>query len=223
MAALSYVKRMLATPTGMKLRKRAPRFVRQGYRLAAQVTEAAHPSPDLPPELFEGAVFMPSREAIVASLPKGGRVLEIGTDRGTFAEFILRTAQPDRLHVVDLDYSRFRDDLKADPRVERHEGFSAEVVARFEDASFDWIYVDGGHDYPDVVADAALAARKVKPGGHVIFNDFAHIDPNLGRYGVHRAVSEFLLERRWRIHAISFHRNGLYDLSVRAEPVGTEG
>jgi hypothetical protein len=53
-----------------------------------------------------------------------------------------------------------------------------------------------------------------------MFNDFAHIDPMLGRYGVHRAVAQFLLETRWMIHAMSYEPHGLYDIALRAPETG---
>ncbi len=63
------------------------------------------------------------------------------------------------------------------------------MLAQFPDEHFDWIYIDGDHSYEGASRDARVAATKVKPGGHLVFNDFAHADPYLGAYGVHRALS----------------------------------
>lgn len=207
------------------VRKRLPRGFRTLYRLFGAVDSDFAGSPILPPELFEGARFMASRQALVASLPPADRALEVGTDTGAFARFILDHARPKRLDIIDIDYSRFDQTLAEDPRVHCHTGRSAEVLARFEPASFDWVYIDASHRYDDVVADARAAARVVRPGGFLVFNDYAHVDPFLGRYGVHKAVSEFLVETRFLIYALSYNRMGLYDLAIRATAAlkGTNG
>ena len=66
------------------------------------------------------------------------------------------------------------------------------MLSGFPDAHFDWIYVDADHSYEGLLRDANAAATKVKPGGFLVFNDFAHADPFLGAYGVQRAVADFV-------------------------------
>jgi hypothetical protein len=65
------------------------------------------------------------------------------------------------------------------------------------------------------LADARASAPKVKPGGYLVFNDFAHIDPSLGRYGVHRAVVDFALEGRWPLRLFAFSEYALYDVALQ--------
>ncbi len=206
----------MTTSLVMALRKRMPKSLRSIVRVLRSVSKVYVPSPRLPASAFAEARLMASREALIASLPKGGRVLEIGTDRGDFARKILALAEPESLSVIDIDYSRFDDRLRADPRITCLKGAAQSVLAGFEPHHFNWIYVDASHTYADVKADARAAARVVRPGGYLVFNDFAHIDPFLGRYGVHRAVSEFILESGWQIHAMSYDPHGLYDLALRA-------
>jgi SAM-dependent methyltransferase len=204
----------------MALRKRMPRGIRSIYRMAHSVWDRPRRSPDIPSRQFAGAMMMGSRVDLIASLPKAGRVLEVGTDRGAFARVILERTSPGRLDVLDMDFSRFDETLRADDRVACHEGLSRNILPRFPAAAFDWIYVDGSHRYEDVVDDIAACRRIVKPGGYLVFNDFAHIDPLLGRYGVHNAVAEFLVESGWMIHAMSYEGFGLYDIAVRASEEG---
>jgi hypothetical protein len=45
--------------------------------------------------------------------------------------------------------------------------------------------------------EAVAAAPKVRHGGYLVLNDFAHLDPYLGAYRVHRAVVEFAIARDW--------------------------
>jgi hypothetical protein len=49
----------------------------------------------------------------------------------------------------------------------------------------------------------------------LVFNDFAHIDPSLGHYGVHRAVVDFALEVRWPLRLFAFSKYALYDVALQ--------
>jgi len=51
----------------------------------------------------------------------------------------------------------------------------------FPDGYFDWIYIDADHSYSAMSNDAAVCASKLRPGGFLVFNYFAHIEPHLGR------------------------------------------
>jgi hypothetical protein len=93
------------------------------------------------------------------------------------------------LHLIDLDFALLDAGVAADARVQKHAGQSHEVLAGFPDQHFDWVYIDADHSFAGTSRDARAAAPKVKPGGYLVFNDFAHLDPYLGAYGVHRAVS----------------------------------
>jgi len=61
----------------------------------------------------------------------------------------------------------------------------------------------------------APARRSCGRGGFLVFNDFAHIDPDVGRYGVHRAVVDFVLETRWPLALFAFHPYALYDVALQ--------
>ena len=52
------------------------------------------------------------------------------------------------------------------------------------DGHADFVFLDAGHDYPDIKADIAAARRIVKPGGILSGHDFA------GQNGVEMAVRE---------------------------------
>ena len=60
-----------------------------------------------------------------------------------------------------------------------------------------------------------IDARKAPPGETVMFNDFAHLGPQLGQYGVQRAVSEFVVGRNWPVVMFAFEPNGLYDIAIQ--------
>lgn len=71
------------------------------------------------------------------------------------------------------------------------QGFSYDVVNKFEDKSLDWIYIDGSHETPDVLQDIELYHPKVKDGGLLLFHD--HTWPSV-RKGVDIAVRKNLIE-----------------------------
>lgn len=194
-----------ALPSGLKRLLRA-------VRIAIDPPPA---SPALDASLLKGCRFLASRQDLVAALPRRGVVGEIGTQHGYFARAILKVARPQRLHLFDLDFSALAPDVAAHPCVMCHTGRSAETVAAMPDGSFDWIYVDGDHSYRGVCADIAAAAPKLRQGGYLVFNDFAHVDTGLGRYGVHRAVTEFAARERWQFAMFAYERHGLYDIALR--------
>ena len=169
----------------------------------------------IPPELLADCGVCASRNALVTHLPRHARVAEVGTYRGHFARHILAACEPAELHLIDLDFSLLDRTVANDPRVSMHHGASHEMLARFPDDHFDWIYIDGDHSYEGARRDAVIAAAKVKPGGHLVFNDFAHADPYLGAYGVHRAVTEFAVNRRWKFVWWAYEPNALYDVALR--------
>lgn len=197
----------------MSLRAGVPVPLRRLYRLARSLRHA-EASRLLPPSLFVDCRMVASREELIARLPAHGLVAEVGTYRGDFARTILARAAPVRLHVVDIDFSQFDSGLD-DPRLSRHQGLSHQVMAGFPDQLFDWIYIDADHSFEGCLRDAMTCAAKVKPGGYLVFNDFAHIDPWLGRYGVHRAVTTFASEQHWPFAFLSYDASGLYDVALR--------
>lgn len=199
----------------MRLRARAPEPVRQAFRLANAMRTSGEPLPQVPDELIDGCRMCSSRYRMLELLPKRGRVVELGTYKGDFARRILETCEPQELHVVDIDYSQFDTSLLRSASVVKHEGLTHEVMATFADASVDWVYVDGDHSEAGVTRDAEAAAAKIKPGGLMIFNDFAHIDPRLGRYGIHRAVIRFVTRRRWPMVLFAYEGDGLYDVALQ--------
>jgi hypothetical protein len=199
----------------IRLRSRAPQLLRRGYRMARSIYEVPQGSSELTQDLVKDCRVFASRYDLLDALPKDGIVAEIGTETGAFATQILARCRPRELHVIDIDYARFDPSLTADGRLRRHEGLSQAIMAQFPDQHFDWIYIDAEHTFDAALGDARASAPKLKDGGLMIFNDFAHIDPYLGRYGVHRAVTAFALETRWPMHMFAMNPAALYDVALR--------
>jgi predicted O-methyltransferase YrrM len=199
----------------LQVRKRLPERLRRVLRLARHAVTTAQPSLGISPALVADCRVCASRLELVHLLPQRARVAEVGTYRGDFASHILLAADPAELHLIDIDLTELDAGVRADPRVTLHEGRSEEVLPSFIDAYFDWIYIDGDHSYAGVTRDAHAAAPKVKPGGFLVFNDFAHIDPCLGTYGVHRAVVDFAVTQRWTFAWLAYQESALYDVALR--------
>jgi hypothetical protein len=200
---------------GYETRKRLPAWLRRTLRLGKLALLPGQHSTPLPAELLEDCRMVVNRHEMVKRLPPGGRVAEVGTFTGAFSRHILDTCAPDELHLVDLDFGALDPSVAADPRVRKYQGLSHDRLAAFPDAHFDWIYIDAGHGYADVIRDANTAGPKVKPGGYLVFNDFAHMDPYLGAYGVHRAVVEFAAREGWPFRFWAYEPSALYDVALQ--------
>jgi len=61
-------------------------------------------------------------------------------------------------------------------RVTKLIGQSQVVVRTLQHSQFDFIYVDGSHKVGDVLQDAVLAWTVLRPGGIVMFDDYALVD-----------------------------------------------
>jgi hypothetical protein len=161
------------------------------------------------------------RARLLRRLPKHSVGVEIGVWAGDLSAAILRAVRPVQLHLLDpwafapderyeqawyggaragsqaeMDevykrvLQRFETEI-ADGAVVIHRSTSAEAAAGFEDASLDWVYVDGNHLYEYVQTDLALFAPKVRPGGLLAGDDYG----TTGWWddGVRRAVDRFLV------------------------------
>lgn len=128
------------------------------------------------------------------------RILEVGSYEGASACYLIETLAPRsplEIHCVDtwfggIEHSgtdmqqveaRFRRNLervtgafpdRVDLRV--HKGSSctrlAMLLAEGKLGYFDFIYVDGSHEAPDVLCDAVLAFQLLRVGGIIAFDDY---------------------------------------------------
>jgi hypothetical protein len=201
----------------LALRRALPEGAKKFWRLGRLAMQPAPPpAPQIPQAQLEGCQLLTTRIEMLRRIPQGGVVAEVGTYQGGFARAILDIMAPEKLHLADITFSLCRADVLADPRVEQHEGLSVPFLQSCADASFDMIYVDADHGYDAVRADAAAAAPKVKPGGFLVFNDFARIiRPGFGVLGVHQAVCEFAVTSGWPVAFFCLEGEALYDIALR--------
>lgn len=112
----------------------------------------------------------------------GLRYLEVGIYEGRSCLWMLEnilTAEDARVTGVDIFdgpiRKRFEDNLAksgANSKVDLIIGASQVELRKLPIQSFDIIYIDGSHAPPDVLEDAVLASRLIKPGGVLIFDDY---------------------------------------------------
>jgi Methyltransferase domain len=161
-----------------------------------------------------------SRAFVLRRLPRNSVGAEIGVYKGVFSQEILKLVCPAKLHLIDPwmfqpspEFSRawyggvlgesqaamdgiyhsvvekFRPNIVSG-EVEVHRGRSAEIVSKFPDQYFDWIYVDGDHRYEGVMQDLKVFLPKLKQGGFVAGDDYHN--PGWWNGGVQKAVDEVL-------------------------------
>jgi Methyltransferase domain len=196
--------------------------------------------PDLPASLFENSRVCTSREDVLQRLPKGGVIAEVGVAYGVFSALLLEQLQPEKFIVIDsfaitadtepwqqtflkenkmthLEYYqyKFQQQIKKG-QVEVYPGLSWEVLAKLPDKSLDYLYLDAGHSYEEVVKDIEQVKRKIKDTGIIQFNDYILFDAfAFIPYGVPKAVHEFMLQENYELLFLCLHRQFFCDVVVR--------
>jgi hypothetical protein len=193
-----------------------------------------------------GARLFANRYSLIAQLrvPAGPVVTEVGVGLGDFSAFLIEQLRPARFHAIDIFRMHEIDDFWGVPRAQvfgerTHEQFYRDRFAalgdrmvilegdsllglgRLADGSQDLIYIDANHAYESVREEAALAARKLKPDGVIVFNDYITYDPFLGiPYGVVRAVNEMVVAGGWHVVGFALNHAMFCDIAIRRRPLG---
>jgi hypothetical protein len=138
------------------------------------------------------------RTFLLEMMPKNSVCAEIGVNQGAFSAEILEVVQPKKLHLIDPwegeDHARnheavcdkFKDQVESG-QVEIHREKSQCVYDYFPDQYFDWIYVDGSHNYKSVKRDLDFYYSKVKMYGFITGDDYLLMPK---RKGLRDAVAE---------------------------------
>jgi predicted O-methyltransferase YrrM len=87
------------------------------------------------------------------------------------ASYVLMDALPHSAIVSTLKEIYRFEGAKNDISVTVVRGQSRDVLPRWRDESFDFIYLDGSHYYEDVKSDIALSKRLLKPDGAILCGD----------------------------------------------------
>ena len=178
----------------------------------------------------QACALLPSREVMLEQLPKSGVVAEIGVAFGDFTREILARNNPRFLYLVDAwSTPRYRDGLEGirkefaeeidEERVKVCEGLSVDVLAGFDDAMFDWVYVDTNHTYKTTAQELELCREKVVPGGLIAGHDFCTGNVvDAVPYGVVEAVTEFCAKHHWRFRYLTVESWGHFSFCLEEIP-----
>jgi len=144
------------------------------------------------------------RRFLLEKMPKNSICAEIGVWEGDFSSQILKTAKPKKLFLIDPWFKehpylekkyqkvldRFQSEIK-NGTVVVYRSVSHDVIEKFDNDFFDWIYLDGGHTYDNLTEQFSDYFPKVKLHGFVTGDDYGRDDEN-HRKNVTRAVDVFI-------------------------------
>lgn len=167
------------------------------------------------------------------------KFLEVGSYEGRSACFLIKemaSKRPIELHCVDpwqvVEHvreaeARFDHNIAVAMGAARHpvkfhkyKAMSSKVMIKMlangAAGYFDFVYVDGSHEGPDVLVDAVLAFQLVKVGGLLVFDDYNWADEQPGAEDYYNlpkpAVDAFVNINRRKLEII---QAPLYQLYLR--------
>ncbi len=163
---------------------------------------------------LERPLVLRQRELLRWIRPLGGRLtgVEVGVFQGHTSEALLRELPELNLWMVDpwrpyvgrstigdqsaerleqaMQTALFWTEFAARRRFVLREP-SPQAASRFQDASLDFVFIDGNHLYESVCADIDAWWQKLRPGGLLIGHDYGTGRDAEGLWGVKQAVDEF--------------------------------
>jgi predicted O-methyltransferase YrrM len=182
------------------------------YLLSIKAQQFDLPRLDLNQKHIRNLKVIEDRTRLLDFLPKNAVVAELGVDIGDFSSLIISKTNPVKIHLIDSwDTDRYSNSKKEsviarfekeieNNLIEINIGYSIQVLEKFENNYFDWIYIDTDHSYKTTKNELNLASRKVKNNGIICGHDYYMGNWITGyRYGVIEAVHEFCIEYNWEI------------------------
>jgi len=190
-------------------------IVTEYKRRAEKAKEAilhAMPRVKLEKKHIQNCKLLLDRAELLTCLPKNSIVAEIGVNQGEFSQRIIDVCSPQKLHLIDAWHSKYYHEGLAsivknkfteqisNNTVEINRGLSTEVVDKFNDNYFDWVYLDTVHDYVTTREELNKYSQKVKEGGIIAGHDYTMGNWVKGyKYGVIEAVHEFCVDKNWEL------------------------
>lgn len=144
--------------------------------------------------------FWPLYREMVYKAPKDrlSKFVEVGAFRGRSTSFlgveIINSGKPIELYVVD-HFAGSREihalGINTEPLIVQfsnnlkpvstelagrflvYDGKSVEAAKQFVDCDLDFVFLDGSHETPDVIADIESWYPKIKPGGVIAGDDYS--------------------------------------------------
>lgn len=203
------------------------------FQIAKRAFKLAFLSRELPrvplaEEHVKNCSVVLDRRALLSRMKKGGKVAEVGVNRGDFSELILKITEPERLHLIDVWNSamypesllkevctRFRKPVH-DGKIQIHRKLSLSAADDFENSYFDWIYLDADHSYDSVSRELVKYAGKIKRDGIIAGHDYTQGNwEGLCRYGVVEAVNEFCVKHEWELVYLTVESTETQSFAIR--------
>jgi hypothetical protein len=133
-----------------------------------------------------------TRNDFIASLPTGMIMCEVGVFQGDFSKTLYHQS-PLELHLIDIfsgymcsgdkdglnikctmmenEYDKLKKYFNKN-NVFLHKGDGNEIMNKFPDEYFDFIYIDADHSYDSVLSNLNTALPKLKPFGILSGHDY---------------------------------------------------
>ena len=112
---------------------------------------------------------------------------------------------PPQNTIGDSQFEEVVTRFASDKRVHLHRQYSYKAVQDFPEQYFDFVYVDGNHNYEFVLRDLHDFSGKLKPGGLLFGHDF--FEDQFARdnhYGVIDAVNSFVKRTNYRLFMLTW-------------------
>ena len=180
---------------------------------------------------LNNAKLFKDKEEYAKHIPKGSRILEVGTLAGDYAEVLIKEVKPASIDLLDVfeaydwpacnrfdragHFNFVKNRFKNVKSITYHKGYSDKIMPTL-DKKFDYIYIDANHDYEHCKADLMNALPLLAEDGIIGFNDYI-VDKDHGvDYGVIEVVCEFLDQNRdWEVIGFALQENMYADIYIK--------
>ena len=95
--------------------------------------------------------------------------------------------------------------LNVEDRITIFEGDSREMIHKVKDGYYDFVFIDGGHEYDIVKSDIENGYKKLKPGGVLVLDDFTGGKDVYDRLNIKNATEEKLQKDTWDFNGEIIH------------------
>ena len=147
---------------------------------------------------FEGKATVWLLEHIITD--STSRITVIDTFKGS------REHKIQKLDVSTMYQNFLKNTAEFKDKITIHVGSSQKILRTFLVGQFDFIYIDGSHQAPDVLEDTLLAWRLLKKGGILIWDDYDWGEQYQEREKPKVAIDAFLYIFEGKYQIISSHR-----------------
>jgi predicted O-methyltransferase YrrM len=150
---------------------------------------------------------------------KPTKILEIGSGWGISSSTMLSLLPNAHLTTIDPrsdleDFHKRTDKYKSritqitgrsgeNPKNPKYHSEKSKILETFEN-KFDFIYIDGSHEYSDVKYDLEKSLDLIVSGGVIALDDYFHKQNFGGSYGVNQAVAEICKKHKLIFHVYPF-------------------